>query len=85
MEIQSVIDKIIKPAFQQLSDKISTYSNFKGVILTSKKETNSYKEYIEFKVNRVMHLEFVYRPKFLLEDKSIIITGQFCVWIFRRY
>lgn len=31
------------------------------------------------KVNRVMQLEFVYRPKFSLEDKSIIITGQYCI------
>jgi hypothetical protein len=79
MEIQSVIDEIIKPAFQELSYKISSYSNFKGVILTSKKESNSYKEYIELKVNRVMQLKFVYSPKFSLEDKSIIVTGQFCI------
>ena len=79
MEIQSVIDEIIKPAFQQLAGKINSYSNFKGVILTSKKETHSYKEYIELKVNRVMQLEFVYRPKFSLEDKSIIIIGQYCI------
>ena len=37
MEIQSVIDEIIKPAFQQLASKINSYSNFKGVTLTSKK------------------------------------------------
>lgn len=28
---------------------------------------------------QVMQLEFVYRPKFSLEDKSIIIAGQYCI------
>lgn len=79
MEIQSVIDEIIKPAFQRLAGKISSYSNFKGEILTSRKETNSYKEYVELKVIHVMHLEFVYSPKFSLENKNIIITGQYCI------
>jgi hypothetical protein len=78
-EIQSVIDLIIKPAFEELGGDFSSYSNIKGQVSTSKKSTDSIRENIELKVFKTMQAKFFYKPKFSVTDNQLYVTGQFCI------
>ena len=75
--IQSINEKLIKPTFQTLADKLKTYSNCKADVFISKKDTNSIRENIELRFYRTMSLKFVYRFKYSMKDELIIVTGQY--------
>jgi len=78
-EIQSVLETIIKPVFNELANEFSSYSNVKADYMTSKSAIDAVMENIEFRVYKMTLLKFSYKPKFISGDDGISIIGQFSI------
>lgn len=78
-EIQSAVDSIIRPAFEGLASKFSSYANISAQVSAGKNTADSAKENIVLKVFKTMQAKFFYQVKFSIADNSIYVNGQFCI------
>lgn len=78
-EIQSIIETVFKPAFEELSSEFNSYANIDAQLHISKKSSDEILENIEYKISHIMQAKFCYRPKFSLEKDMLYVNGQFCI------
>ncbi len=78
-QIQCIIEKIVKPVFNVLISEFNSYSNIKANSISFKKTMKEVHENTEQRVYKSINARFLYRPKFVLIDEVIVITGQYSI------